>query len=217
MRNCHFEDLIDDYLLNKLPEERKEEFEKHYFNCSKCFTTMTEREELISSIKYKGYEIFQDIYAAEETKRIPLYDKVVSFLTPRQWAVAAVSAALLLFVVFGVIPALKTSSPQFFVNEDIVRGESITLISPVIDIDSVSSQFKWKNLGEDVEYKIYLYNDSLLWTAITKENTIILPEEIRNLMTSGEKYSWQVKAFSPQGTLIAVSSRVQFKISLTTE
>ena len=32
-------------------------------------------------------------------------------------------------------------------------------------------------------------------------------------MTAGKKYSWQVKAFSPQGTLIAVSSRVQFTIN----
>jgi hypothetical protein len=32
-------------------------------------------------------------------------------------------------------------------------------------------------------------------------------------MIPGEKYSWQVKAFAPDGTLIAVSSRVQFKIA----
>jgi len=32
-------------------------------------------------------------------------------------------------------------------------------------------------------------------------------------MVAGQKYSWQVKAFSPKGTLIAVSSRVQFQVS----
>jgi hypothetical protein len=31
-------------------------------------------------------------------------------------------------------------------------------------------------------------------------------------MKPGEKYSWQVKALSSAGTLVAVSSRVQFMI-----
>lgn len=212
MRKCKFEDLIDDYLLNMLKEDKKEKFEEHYFNCSQCFEKTAERDELISVIKNKGYMIFQDEYATEEAKKVPRFEKITSFLTPRQWAMATVSAALFLIFIFGVIPNLKTTSPQFFINEDAVRGGSITLISPVIDINTVPSQFKWKNLGKDVEYKIYIYNDTLLWTGTTKENTIALPGEIKNLMISGEKYSWKVKAFSPEGTLIAVSSLVQFKI-----
>lgn len=215
MSKCKYEKLIDDYLLSQLPEPEQLKFEEHYFNCSQCFEKMAERDELISVIKHKGYEIFQDEYLAEETKRVPWYDSVISFLTPKQWALAAATAALFLVVILGVIPSLKTSSPQFFINEDVVRGESITLISPLIDIKNVPSQFKWKSLGKDVEYKIYIYNEDLLWSSTTKENTIILPEEVKKLMTAGEKYSWQVKAFSPEGVLTAVSSRVQFKITST--
>jgi len=215
MSKCKYEKLIDDYLLSQLPEPEQLKFEEHYFNCSQCFEKMAERDELISVIKHKGYEIFQDEYLAEETKRVPWYDSVISFLTPKQWALAAATAALFLVVILGVIPSLKTSSPQFFINEDVVRGESITLISPLIDIKNVPSQFKWKSLGKDVEYKIYIYNEDLLWSSTTKENTIILPEEVKKLMTAGKKYSWQVKAFSPEGVLTAVSSRVQFKITST--
>ncbi len=212
MIKCNYEKLIDDYLLKKLSEPKREKFEEHYFNCSHCFEKMAERDEIISVIKHKGYEIFQDEYLAEETKRVPWYDSVVSFLTPKQWALAAATAALFLVVILGVIPKLKTSSPQFFINDDVVRGQSITLISPLIDIKTIPSQFKWKSLGKDVEYKIYIYNEQLLWSESTTENTIILPDEVKRLMISGEKYSWQVKAFSPEGVLIAVSSRVQFKI-----
>ncbi len=212
MKKCEYEDLIDDYLRNKLSEAETEKFEEHYFNCSSCFQKMTEREELISVIKNKGYEIFQDEYLSEETKKSPWYESVSSFFTPRQWALAAASAALILIVVLAVIPIMKSSSPQFFINEDLVRGQSITLISPVIDIKTVPSEFKWKNLGKDIEYKIYIYNDHLLWTGATKQNSITLPDEVKKLMTTDQKYSWQVKAFSPEGGLIAVSSRVQFKI-----
>lgn len=212
MRKCKYEDLIDDYLLNRLSEAERGKFEEHYFNCSQCFEKIEERDEIISVIKNKGYMIFQDEYLAEETKRVPWYDSVVSFLTPKQWALATVTAALFLVVIFSVIPSLKTTSPQFFVNEDVVRGESITLISPLIDIKAVPSQFKWKSLENDIEYKIYIYNEKLLWSGTTKESTITLPDEVKKLMTTDQKYSWQVKAFSPEGVLIAVSSRVQFKI-----
>jgi len=88
------------------------------------------------------------------------------------------------------------------------------LISPVIDIRTVPTKFEWKDSGEDVEYKIYIYDDGeKLWATTTRDNFIVLPEKIRKRMTLGEKYSWEVKAFSPEGTLIAISSKVHFKIA----
>lgn len=214
MRICKFEYLIDDYLLGKLSEDKRAEFEEHYFNCPLCFEKTVQRDELISVIKTKGSSIFQDIQVPKEAKRPSVFESVYAFLTPREWATAAVSAALLLIVVFGVLPNIKATSPDFYINEDRVRGPSITLISPVIeDMKVIPSQFRWQGLGEDVEYKIYIYNDNLMWSGTTKENFIVLSEEIKNLMISGKKYSWQVKAFSPEGILISVSSRVHFNIS----
>lgn len=215
MKKCKFEELIDDYLMNRLAEDRKEEFEEHYFNCPQCFEKIEERDEIISVIQNKGHMIFEDEYAVGAAE-VGWFDKVASFLTPKQWAFATISSAILLVVVFGVIPNLKTTSPQFYINEDAVRGQKIDLISPVIDVGAVPNRFEWKKSPKDVEYKIYLYsNGDLLWSDSTKENFIVLSEEIRKLITSGEKYSWQVKAFSPEGILISVSSRVQFKISPT--
>jgi len=94
-----------------------------------------------------------------------------------------------------------------------VRGGSIRLISPVIAVDAIPSQFRWESLGEDVEYKIEIYNHELLWGATTSNNFIALPQEVRERMVTGEKYSWQVKAFSAEGSLIAVSSKVQFPVA----
>jgi len=212
MRKCKFEYLIDDYLLNKLSENEKKKFEEHYFDCHQCFKKMVEKDEIISVVKNKGNVIFQDIYAPEKVKRVPLFERFVDFVTPKQWAMAAASAALVLIFVFGILPSLKTISPHFSINEDLVRGGSVTLISPVINIKTVPPQFRWKSEGKDLEYKIYIYNHTLLWSTSTKNNYIFLPEDIKKLMVAGKRYSWQVKAFSPEGTLIAVSSRVQFMI-----
>jgi hypothetical protein len=214
MKKCKREHLIDDYLFDRLDDEKKKKFEEHYFNCLYCFEKMVERDELISLIKQKGDMIFQDEYVVEEEKRATWFEKIASFFTPKQWALIPVYTALLLIAIFIIIPYFKPAPPQFFISEDRVRGESITLISPVIDIKTVPSKFEWKESGEDVEYKIYIYDDGeKLWTTTTKDNFIVLPEKVRKRMTLGEKYSWEVKAFSPKGTLIAISSKVHFKIT----
>lgn len=214
MKMCKCEHLIEDYLFNRLDDEKKKKFEEHYFNCTYCFEKMVERDELISIIKQKGDMIFQDEYVVEEEKGVTWFEKIASFFTPKQWALISVYAALLLIVICVFIPYFKPAPLQFFISEDRVRGESITLISPVIDIKTVPAKFEWKDSGEDVEYKIYIYdNGEKLWATTTKDNFTVLPEKIRKRMTLGEKYSWEVKAFSPEGTLIAISSKVHFKIS----
>lgn len=213
MIKCKNEDHIDDYLLSRLGQGKKDKFEEHYFNCSNCFEKVGGRDKLISVVKNKSDVIFQDISEVKETSHISLSERILAFLSPKQWALAAVSSALVLIIAFGVIPREKKAMPQFFVNEDIVRGESITLISPVIDTVSVPSQFKWTSLGKEVDYKIYVYNHELIWNITTRNNQIQIPTEVKNRMITGKKYSWQVKAFSKEGILMAVSSKVQFKIN----
>jgi hypothetical protein len=214
MKMCKCELLIDDYLFDRLDDEKKKKFEEHYFNCQYCFEKMVERDELISIIKQKGDMIFQDEYVVEEERGATSFEKIASFFTPKQWALIPVYTALLLIVIFIFIPYFKPAPPQFFISEDRVRGESITLISPIIDIKTVPTKFEWKASGEDVEYKIYIYdNGDKLWDTTTKDNFIVLPEKVRKQMTLGEKYCWEVKAFSPAGTLIAISSKVHFKIT----
>lgn len=212
MEKCKFKDQIDDYLLNRMEGEEKDKFEAHYFNCPFCFKKITERNDLIEVIKSKGPQVFGKDYVFEE-KKAPFPDRFMPHLAPRQWAWVAVSAVLLLAVIFGGLPLLRNPAPRFVLPEgDIVRGDTLSLISPVIDVNSIPEYFEWKKLGDDVEYKIYVYNDELLWTESTRETKLAVPDEVKKQMTAGQKYSWQVKVFSSQGTLIAVSSRVQFKI-----
>jgi len=211
MRKCKNENLIDDYLTDRLTESQREEFENHYFNCSPCFQKMEERNELIAVVKAKGESIFKEL-ETETSRPSTFVNRLVSSLTPKQWAVAALSACALLIIALGVAPSLKSPTPQFMIDNQVVRGGSLTLISPVIDMQSIPTEFKWDNLGEGVEYKISIYNGELLWTETTESNSISLPDTIKQSMKAGERYSWEVKAFSKQGSLIAVSSRVQFKI-----
>ncbi len=214
MKKCLYENQIDDYLLNRLPAAEKEKFEEHYFNCLACFELTRERDEMIRAIKSKRAEFFAQEPAMEKDRAPAWYQNVLSFLTPQRWAVAAVSAAVVLIAVFGVLPSLKHGTPQFYLSEgETVRGSSIQLISPLSDVGTVPAAFEWKSLGDDIEYQFYLSNLQLLWKSSTRESRIVLPTEVKNRMVAGERYSWQVKAFNPKGALIAVSSKVPFKIS----
>ena len=73
MSECNFKSLIDEYLLNKLSEEDKAQFEEHYFNCPSCFQAVTERNDMINSIKWKGDEIFADLIAEEQTRKVSVW------------------------------------------------------------------------------------------------------------------------------------------------
>ena len=213
MNKCKFEDQIDSYLLNKLEGGDKDIFEEHYFNCTSCFRKMEERNELITAIKARGAWIFKEEPVPERKSLVPTFERVYSYFTPRQWATVGISAAVLLVAVFGILPLFRGPAPQFYLSEtEVVRGESLSLISPIIDVKMAPSFFEWRELGQDVEYKIFIYNQKLLWTASTKETRIDVPEDVKLMMVPGYKYSWQVRAFSPKGALIAVSSRVQFEI-----
>ncbi len=216
MKKCKFEDQIDSYLLNKLEGEDKDIFEEHYFNCPSCFKKMEERDDLVTAIKSRGAWIFKEEPAPVRKALVPSFERVYSYFTPRQWATVAISAAVLLVAVFAILPQFRGRAPQFYLGEnEVVRGESLSLISPIIDVKTAPSFFEWRQLGQDVEYKIFIYNEKLLWTATTKETRIAVPEDIKLKMVPGYKYSWQVRAFSPKGALIAVSSRVQFEIKGT--
>lgn len=213
MSKCKFEDLIDGYLLNKLSEGDKEAFEEHYFNCSSCFEKLQERDVIIRTIK-NNPALLEEKEEVRSSVLAGLRRELASFLTVRQLAFAGVTALLVMIIVFAVLPRGQAPAPNFFLtDEETVRGSSITLISPVIDMSQIPSSFEWKKLGENIEYQIAIFNGQLLWKATTRENRITLPDEVKAKMIPGEKYSWQVKAFGPDGTLIAVSSRVQFKIS----
>jgi hypothetical protein len=216
MKKCNSENSIDDYLLDRLDETQKEKFEEHYFNCPECFEKMVQRNEMIAVIKTSGSEIFRNIYTRQKSSRSKL-ETILAFFTPRQWAVAVISATLVLVVAIGVIPNLKTAVPEFFVNDDLVRGSSIALISPVIDnLDRVPSEFRWERLGDNIQYKLFINHEKeLLWSTTTENNFVILSEGTKSMMKPSEKYSWQVKAFSPEGTLMAVSSRVHFNFLAT--
>ena len=217
MKKCKNEKYIDDYLMDKLDKEQRDKFEEHYFNCHRCFNEMQIRNRILSIIQANGQILFQDEEKKKIHKEVLFPEKIISLLTPRQWALIAFSAVIVLVLVLTLTPPFHKNPPQFTLDqENIIRGEPILLISPVPDIKTTPTHFKWKKLKDDAIYEITLYAaQEIIWTGESRENIVYLPLEIQNNLQEGLLYSWQVKAFSPQGALIAVSKKTEFKISPT--
>jgi hypothetical protein len=210
---CFKDEEIDSYLLGRISEGEEKALEEHYFNCRKCFRRVEERRELLTVIKTRGAEIFPESVPKVGTKP-SLVSRFLDFFTPRQWVFVSLTVIALLVIILGYMPGRRPAPPRFVLDgEDIVRGETLTLISPVIDVKAVPAAFEWRPLEGASEYKVYLYAEKPIWSASTKDTKIALPDEIMSKLEPGHKYSWQVKAFSPQGFLVSVSSRVHFQIT----
>jgi hypothetical protein len=206
MNATEFHELIDDYLYDRLSPEKTRQFEEHYFNCPSCFRSLQERRELILTVKAHGEQIFQDIPQQHPEAASSLWSRILNVLSPKQWAAAAAAAsAAVILIAWILIPSVQTPGPEFILDQDAVRGKSITLIT-----DAIPSQFRWEKIGENTEYQISIYNHKLIWQQTTQNNYISLPESVKEKLVAGKNYFWQVKAFSPQGTLIAESSKIQF-------
>ncbi|MFW6131713.1 MAG: zf-HC2 domain-containing protein [Candidatus Aminicenantaceae bacterium] len=215
MKKCGYEVLIDDYLLNRLEESKKIEFEKHLFNCDGCFEKTKERNELIAVIKNNGYQLFQEyIEESKEKAKFTLPERIINFFSPKQWSFVLASAALLFVVILTINPSYITESPQTKLDDEVLRGQSIIPRYPEGHIKNIPDTFVWKKVGEDTEYKIDLYghDNNLLWKGSSFKNEISLPQKIKNLLKKGQSYWWQVKAFSHRGLFITSSPLQKFKI-----
>jgi anti-sigma factor RsiW len=53
-KQCHYDHLIDEYLLDKLKPEDQAAFEEHYFICPHCFAKLDQKSEIVQILKKEG-------------------------------------------------------------------------------------------------------------------------------------------------------------------
>jgi hypothetical protein len=213
MSKCRYEDLIDGYLLDKLKPEEQTDFEEHYFICRSCFSKMSERDEIIQVLKKEGMFNAPGEYRFEDSKGESWLDRVAVFLTPRRWVAIGVSAAAIVLAVWLLIPRTGgVPTPFVLTGDSTVRGGALTILSPVADVKDIPAFLEWKAVGDELEYKVSLSGKVSLMSASTKETRMDLPDNVKTRIKPGVTYSWQVQAFKADGTLVAVSGRVKFRV-----
>lgn len=213
MKKCRYEDLIDGYLLDKLKPEEQTDFEEHYFICRSCFSKMSDRDEIVQILRAEGVLTAPSEVPAVGQRAGLRAKKARGLLTPLRLAIVGVSLTALLIALWLVFPRSGSVSPPLVLTGDeTVRGGAVTPVSPVADVLKAPAWLEWKSAGDDIEYRVSLSRRSPLMTASTKDTRLVLPDDIRSRLKAGVTYSWQVQAFKADGTLVAVSPRIKFRI-----
>jgi hypothetical protein len=203
MSKCRFEDEIGGYLLNRLEGTAKDAFEEHYFSCEDCFRRLQERDRLIRAVKARGPALLE---ARPERA-------LVRRPAPFAWAAAA-AGVLLVAATLLVAPRFGRKAQEIVLTGDgAVRGGTIACVAPQGDVPEAPAALEWRAAGADLEFRVYLFRSDVIWTGTTRSNAIELPDEVRRRLADGDAYEWQVKAFSPQGGLAALSDRVRFRVA----
>jgi len=212
MNDCQHEEKIDEYLKGELSPDETARFEEHYFNCPSCFFKTREKSELLGLIQKAKEEIFSPA-ERDVRRRGAGLKRITEVLAPRRWMAVAATAAFALAAALLIVPNLKRANPGPIFNGDMaVRGDSLIIIAPMGEGKTAPAVFEWKPLASAAEYQVTLSGAKLDWTATTKETKIALPADIKAALKAGI-YVWQVKAYSSQGTLLAPSPKVEFKIT----
>jgi len=210
MRHPEFEAKIDDYLLGRLDEEDAGRFENHYFDCPECFRLTAERAALQAAVKSAGPAITSPGSAVEARRD---RSKTRFAQNPFRWAAAgAMVLGLAAVVLFwprpGPEPVVLTRN-----GSDVIRGESLTLITPLGAIPKAPGKFAWNPVAGAAEYTIVVEGVDPTWTVTTRDLFIEVSGENEARFVPGKSYAWQVKAFTTQGIRLATSVKTAFHIN----
>jgi len=214
MPDCKFRGKIDDYLLDRLKGKEKEKFEKHFFTCPRCSEELILRNKVFETIKEKGREIFNDVIIQTHLQpKVSLLSKFAYILRAKKWAYAFLLLFVLVLTGSIYISYKLTHSPFLPPSEEILRGKTLSLISPQGEIQAPPSIFTWEKGDNFIQYIFSIYDEkgNLLWEAKTSKNKIKLPNRVKTLLKRGNFYFWEVKAISHQGSIITQSRRAIFK------
>jgi hypothetical protein len=198
MSRCVDEDRIDAYVKNELPAEEAARFEEHYFNCPDCYRETAERSALLEALRAGGESVF-------EGRSLPR----------RRWrwayavaAAAALAAGILLMSRSGPKPL-----PFEFTGDETVRGPGLAIIGPKGALAAPPDRFEWHPVPSAAEYEVTLASGpEIIWKGATDKTALVIPADIRAGLREGIPYLWRVRAYAPEGRMLAASDRTTFTI-----
>lgn len=207
------DDLIDDYLSQRLPQKEAEAFEAHYLSCDECFHALQLQKQMRAVIREKGEILFAE-FIEEDAKRENKTDSVPRQLpeAPRHfWQkknfltyTTGVAAVFLLLIIYFVndwnkLPLTENFSESSYLEERINtqysgRSENgFQLVSPGNGADfspQTPIEFRWENPGnEPVTLKILNNKGDKLFSFSINDNHLLFRKELPRGL-----YYWKVES-----------------------
>ena len=132
---------------------------------------------------------------------------------------AAVALGSLLLVASGILYLRQSSAPALHPAIDsgpeIVRSNSIALISPIGDLNHPPAILQWRAAPGAASYEVHIMevDHSELWTRRVAGTQVTLPPEVQAEIVPAKSLLWAVSAFDASGNKIGESSPERFKLT----
>jgi hypothetical protein len=214
-------------------------FARHLAGCSRCRTELAMLREFengepgaeeLASVQWIQSELLRrgPEFSSDARDRAPrpismgerLSAWMAEIFSPRRrFALSMAGISLMLLVTVGIYSQRAGDAPLANPTQPTVwRSGQFSAVSPLGDITQTPAAFQWESVPGAVKYGIHLsgVDGAEVWSAESRETSIVPPSEIRSLLTPGRAFHWKVEARNPAGETIAATDSQIFHILTTT-
>ncbi|MEL7450120.1 MAG: hypothetical protein AAFN78_12980, partial [Pseudomonadota bacterium] len=152
----------------------------------------------------------------------PIGQNNVVSLPQSRWRIAQpllglAAAATLVLAILPLVGPLFTAGPALPDREEssLVRGSTVTIISPVGDLRSPPLEFRWQANEHASRYRVIVreVDDNVLWQqTVEATDSLAVPGELAERLFAAVVYTWQVEAINDAGARVAASEPTAFRL-----
>ena len=126
-------------------------------------------------------------------------------------AAATLAGAVMIGLREGRAPKLAQPSPAAPI---VLRSAGITALSPFGDLDAAPNELRWELQTEAASYSVQVMevDHAELWSAETRDASIVLPPALRARIVPGKPLLWEVVGKDAAGRVVAWSGKQRFRI-----
>jgi len=126
-------------------------------------------------------------------------------------AAATLAGAVMIGLREGRAPKLAQPSPAAPI---VLRSAGITALSPFGDLDAAPNELRWELQTEAASYSVQVMevDHAELWSAETRDASIVLPPALRARIVPGKPLLWEVVGKDAAGRAVAWSGKQRFRI-----
>ena len=164
----------------------------------------------------------QDLAAATPTSGVKgLLARLRTSFGTNPFAITSWAAATVAILVAGGLYVQQMMQPGFSIGDDgrpvTFRSGRVDLLSPRGDLDALPTSFEWNSIEGAARYEIEVLevDRTVVWRSDSELASIAVPGEVETLAVPGKTLWWRVRALDTGGRELAVSSREQFRISVS--
>ena len=132
------------------------------------------------------------------------------------WMRGLAAASILGVALVGGSLLLRQAPPSLPdpAAESMIRGTRVQLQSPAGELAEAPRSLAWQPFEGATRYRVQILavDDEVLWDAVVTDESVAMPDEMRDRLQAAVVYRWSVEAFDADDGVIGRSEVSRFRI-----